>query len=141
MIQLSAPDFFRSDESFYAGSLHIPARVQRFVVESVTLTLTEHQYIGRGRSLRHLKHTMGQLITGKNEYVKAGDSFNLSFSIPYAYLRSPAEQAADSSRAQRVIIWLLRKVRGVRSEFYLTVHLKIKHDSEPSVIRKQLNLK
>jgi hypothetical protein len=141
MIQLSAPDFFRSDESFYAGNLHIPARDQRFVVETVTITITEHQLIGRGQSMRHLQHTMGRLVTAKNEYIKAGDSFNLSFSIPYAYLRSPAEQAAASSRAQRMIIWLLRKVRGVRSEFYLTVNLKIKHDSEPFVIKKQLNLR
>jgi hypothetical protein len=141
MIQLSAPDFFRSDESLYKGSLHIPARDQRFVIESVTLTLTEHQYIGRGNSIRHLQHAMGQLVTGKNEYVKAGDSFDLSFSIPYSYLRSPAELAADNGRLQRVLIWLLRKVRGVRSEFYLTVNLKIKHDSEPFVIKKQLNLK
>ncbi len=138
MIQLFVPDSFKSDETVFSGSLHIPARDHRFVIESVTLTLAEHQFIGRGTSQRQVEHTMGQHVTGKNQYIKAGDAFDLSFKLPYKYILSPAEQTAKNSVKDRFLIWLLRNIRSVKSEFYLLVQVKMKHESIPITFKKAL---
>lgn len=139
MIQLFVPDSFKDDDTVFSGSLHIPARDQRFVIESAILTLAEHQFMGRGTSQRKVEHTMGQLVTGKNQYVKAGDTFDMVFSIPFSYVMSPAEKAAENSTKDRLIIWLLQKIRGVKSEFYLTTTVKLKHETTPYILKKALH--
>jgi hypothetical protein len=138
MIQLFVPDSFSAHDTVFLGRLYIPARDQRFVIESVTLTLAEHQFIGRGRSQRKVEHTMGQLVTGKNQYIKAGDAFDLSFNLPYHYIMSPAEQAAKNNLKDRFLVWLLRHIRSVKSEFSLVVLVKMKHDSIPYTLNKVL---
>jgi hypothetical protein len=93
-------------------------------VSAITIKVIEKYSRGRKENLKVNEYVMGQLEINKHVTIHKDEEKRVEFEVPFQYVQSEMDKWQEQNIIFKGLISLAKKVKSVKSEFYILVEVK-----------------
>src|SRR5690606_37505324 len=93
-------------------------------VSGFVLKVMEKYTRGRGKNVLVNEYVMGKQVIQKHITVKKDEAKTIDFEVSFQWMQSEMDKWQDQNFFYRGLIGIAKKVKGVKSEFYIVAEAK-----------------
>lgn len=139
-LELIIPEKVSKDAGLVTGLIQLTSLSDNNLLESIEVIMTEKYYRGKKDSQLIDEYPMGKLFIRKPVTISRNDVVEIPFELNFVYVRSEMDKIEEKNFLSRGLVRLAKKLRGVKSEYYIKAEAKIKGTTLNPFDKKQLNL-
>ncbi|MBK6363000.1 MAG: sporulation protein [Saprospiraceae bacterium] len=124
---VKADVIFQEDLRKEAGKLQgtvILTTLRESQVSAISIKVIEKYSRGRKSNLLVNEYVMGQLEINKHITIRKEEEKRIDFEVPFHFVQSEMDKWQEQNIFYKGLISLAKKVKGVKSEFYVWVEVK-----------------
>jgi hypothetical protein len=125
-LQLIIPDKVNKNAGLLQGIVKLTALSDNNVVEEIEIIMIEKYTRGRKENQLIDEYPMGKSIMRQRLNISRNDVLEIPFELNFQYAQSEMDKIADRGIISKAIVGLAKKLKGVKSEFYVKAEAKIK---------------
>lgn len=140
-IELIIPESINKNALILQGEIKLTSLSDDNKIEKIHVKLTEKYARGRGNDQLINEYLLGEITTKPNISIGKQDVIDVPFSLDFIYVESEMDKIGSSNIFTRGIVGLAKKIRNVKSEYFVTAECYVRGTTLNPVVSKGVQLK
>jgi hypothetical protein len=139
-LELIVPEKVSKDAGIVTGIIRLTSLSDNNLLESIEVVMTEKYFRGKKENQLIDEYPMGKILVKKPVSISKDDVIEIPFELNFVYVKSEMDKIEEKNFFSKGMVRLAKKLRGVKSEYYIKADARIKGTTLSPFDKKPLQL-
>lgn len=139
-LELIVPEKVSKDTGIVTGIIRLTSLSDNNLLESIEVVMTEKYFRGKKENQLIDEYPMGKILVKKPVSISKEDVIEIPFELNFVYVKSEMDKIEEKNFLSKGLVRLAKKLRGVKSEYYIKADARIKGNTLSPFDKKPIQL-